>query len=317
MRAVVFDGHRPSVQTVDTPVPDKGQALIRIHRAGVCNTDLEIFAGYMGFRGIPGHEFVGTVEVGDAAWRGARVVGEINVADGTCDLCLEGIPSQCRGRTTVGIDRHDGGFAEYLALTTRNLHRVPDGVSDDEAVYVEPLAAAIAAVDDAVPIAHDDRLVIIGAGKLGLLTAQAAKARGLKPTVVVRREAPMRLLHEWQISTAAPGELPERRAHVVIDCTGNSEGFASALKLVRPRGAIVLKSTYTAMPVANLTQVVIDEVRVVGSRCGSFPKALEMLSAGAVDVNSMTAVRYPLEQAEAAFAHAAQPGMLKVLIDMN
>jgi alcohol dehydrogenase len=317
MRAVVFDGHKPTVQSISMPdVPDN-HVLIRIGRAGICNTDLEIFAGYMGFRGIPGHEFTGTVEAGDAAWTGMRVVGEINVADGTCDMCAEGIPSQCRGRVTVGIDRHDGAFAEYLVLTSVNLHQVPDGVSDDQAVFVEPLAAAITAVDDAVKITPDDRLVIVGAGKLGLLTAQAARARGLAPTVVVRREAPAKLLNRWGIATAEPGELPPKRAHVVIDCTGNSEGFASALALVRPRGTIVLKSTYTQLPTANLTQVVIDEVRVVGSRCGSFPHALKMLAAGDVDVESLIAARYPLEAAEEAFLHAAQPGMMKVLLEMD
>ncbi|MFN8377132.1 MAG: alcohol dehydrogenase catalytic domain-containing protein [Anaerolineae bacterium] len=288
------------------------QVRIRVTRAGVCNTDLELVAGYMAFQGIPGHEFVGVAETGE--WTGKRVVGEINVADGTCDLCQRGIPSQCRNRTTVGIDRHDGAFADEIALTAANLYVVPDSVSDDQAVFVEPLAAALQVLE-ALHISPRDRVVLIGAGKLGLLTAQVLALTGADLSVVVRRERPRRLLSRWGIQAVTADELPAQRAQVVVDCTGTSEGFGLAQRLVEPRGAIVLKSTYTEVPVANLTRVAVDEVRVIGSRCGPFDAALRLLARGMVDVTSLIEARYPIENALAAFEHAARPGALKVLLE--
>jgi len=315
MHAIVYDGARVSLRTAPVARPSGDQALIRIHKAGICNTDLEIFAGYMGFRGTPGHEFVGHVESGAPEWVGQRVVGEINVADGICDLCQRGLPTQCRARTTVGIDRHDGAFAEYLTLTARNLHIVPDSVSDDQAVFVEPLAAAVA-VPAVVDIGTRERVIVIGAGRLGLLVAQVLKLTGCDLSVVTRRAAPATLLEKWGIHSTSLDALPHNRADVVIDCTGNADGFASALDLVTPRGTIVLKSTYTQMPSANLTRVVIDEIRVIGSRCGSFPEALRLLEHRLVDVESLIEARYPLERALEAIAQAGQPGTLKVLLEM-
>lgn len=311
MRALIYGGML-RLDDVPDPVPMGDQSVLKIRKAGICNTDLELVAGYMNFSGILGHEFVGEVLEGDLA--GQRVVGEINVADGTCDLCQRGIPSQCRNRTTVGIAGHPGGFAEYLALTVRNLHVVPDEVSDDAAVFVEPLAAALQ-VTEAVHISPCDRVVVIGAGKLGLLVAQVLKLTGADLTVVVRREKPAQLLKKWGIKAVKSGELPARRAQVVVDCTGNAEGFAQALELVEPRGTIVLKSTYVGVPQADLTRVAVDEVRVVGSRCGPFDAALRLLQHQFVDVESMIERHFPLSEGLAAFEYAAQPGMLKVLLD--
>lgn len=311
MRALVLD----SGLTYEPDHPEPGltgdQVRIRITRAGICNTDLELMAGYMRFRGIPGHEFVGVAETGPLA--GRRVVGEINVADRTCDLCQRGMYSQCRHRTTVGIDRHDGAFADRMALTAANLLVVPDEVTDDEAVFVEPLAAALQVLE-AVHITPNDRIALIGAGKLGLLVAQVLALTGANLSVVVRRERPRQLLEQWRIPAVTADELPLQRARVVVDCTGTSEGFALAQDLVEPRGTIVLKSTYTTVPQANLTRVAIDEVRVVGSRCGPFTAALRLLARKSVDVASLIDARYPLEDGIRAFEHAARHGALKVLL---
>ncbi len=313
MRALVFDGSLSFVADYPDPTPAPDQALLKIRQAGVCNTDLELVAGYMNFRGVLGHEFVAEVVAGRPEWLGQRVVGEINVAYGTCDLCARGIPSQCRQRTTVGIDRHDGAFADYLALSYANLYRVPDTVSDAQAVFVEPLAAALQCLE-AVHIQPRDRVIVIGAGKLGLLCAQVARLTGADVSVVVRREAPARLLKQWGIPAVDLADLPLQAANVVIDCTGNAEGFASALDLVEPRGTLILKSTYTGIPQADLTRVVINEVRVIGSRCGPFESALRVLAAGLVDVESLIAAEYSLDDGVRALDHAAQAGMLKVLI---
>jgi threonine dehydrogenase-like Zn-dependent dehydrogenase len=315
MRALVFDGEL-HLQT-DLPIPQLqgDQALLRIRRAGICNTDLELIAGYMDFSGILGHEFVAEVMEGPPALIGKRVVGEINVADGSCEFCRRGIPSQCLDRTTVGIDRHPGAFADYLALTTQNLYIVPENVSDDSAVFVEPLAAALQVLE-AVHISPRDRVIVIGAGKLGLLTAQVLRLTGADVVVVVRREKPARLLAGWGIPSAERSELPDRSARVVVDCTGSAEGFAEALKLIRPRGTIILKSTYAGLPEADLTRAVVDEVRIVGSRCGPFAAALRLLSADLVDAEALIEARYPLEQAPEALRQAGQAGMLKVLLDI-
>lgn len=298
--------------TVPKPEPTSEQSLLKIRRAGICNTDLELMAGYKEFSGILGHEFVAEVVGGELA--GRRVVGEINVTDGTCEMCQRGIPSQCLNRNAIGIDDHPGAFADYLALVSRNLYPVPDDVSDDMAVFVEPLAAALQ-VTEGVHISPRDRVVLIGAGKLGLLVAQVLKLTGADLSVVARREKPAALLQKWGIRAVTADELARRSAQVVVDCTGNAEGFAQALELVQPRGTIVLKSTYVGTPAANLTRVAVDEIRVVGSRCGPFDAALRLLSHGLIDTESMIDGRYSIDAALAAFDHAAKPGALKVLLE--
>lgn len=312
MRAVMYEKALRLDTTVPKPGPTSEQSLLKIRRAGICNTDLELMAGYKEFSGILGHEFVAEVVGGELA--GRRVVGEINVTDGTCEMCQRGIPSQCLNRNAIGIDDHPGAFADYLALVSRNLYPVPDDVSDDMAVFVEPLAAALQ-VTEGVHISPRDRVVLIGAGKLGLLVAQVLKLTGADLSVVVRREKPAALLQKWGIRAVTADELARRSAQVVVDCTGNAEGFAQALELVQPRGTIVLKSTYVGTPAANLTRVAVDEIRVVGSRCGPFDAALRLLSHGLIDTESMIDGRYSIDAALVAFDHAAKPGALKVLLE--
>ncbi|MEQ8677852.1 MAG: alcohol dehydrogenase catalytic domain-containing protein [Aggregatilineales bacterium] len=315
MRAVVYKDTLRLESQHEKPTPQKGEALLKIRRAGICNTDLELVKGYMGFSGILGHEFVAEVLEASSQFIGRRVVGEINVADGTCDFCRRGIPSQCTNRTTVGIDRHDGGFADFMRLSEQNLHIVPDSVSDDSAVFVEPLAAALQILE-AVHISPRDRVVVIGAGKLGMLVAQVLRLTGANIVVIVRREKQANLLEKWRIPAVAREELANSYADVVVDCTGTEAGFAESLDLVKARGTIVLKSTYVGTPTADLTRIAVDEIRVIGSRCGPFDAALRLLEAQLVDVESLIEARYSLDQAMHAMEHAGQKGVLKVLLDM-
>jgi threonine dehydrogenase-like Zn-dependent dehydrogenase len=314
MRALVYNGQLRVERAVADPVVHSDQVLLRIRRAGVCNTDMELIAGMYDFSGILGHEFVGEVIQGGDELLGKRVVGEINVACQECDFCQKGIPSQCRNRTTVGIVRHPGAFADYLALAARNLHVVPDEVSDDEAVFVEPLAAALQ-ITEALHISPRDRVVVLGVGKLGMLVAQVLKLTGADIVAVVRREKQAKLLQKWRIPAVELSELEPQSAQVVVDCTGQADGFEASLNLVGARGTIVLKSTYHGLPQANLTQVAVREIRVIGSRCGPFDAALRLLKAGLVDVNSLIEARYNLDDALPAIEHAGQKGVLKVLLD--
>src|SRR5690554_5352437 len=311
-RAVVYEG---GLRVVERPAPQAGQgeALIRLRLAGICNTDLELMRGYKDFAGTLGHEFVGEVIDGPDEWLGQRVVGEINVSCGECDMCRRGMRSHCRNRAILGLAQYDGAFSDVFRLPVANLWAVPDAVPDDAAVFTEPLAAACEVLEANV-ITPESRVVIVGAGKLGLLVAQAVRLTGADLTVVARRERPRALLNEWGIPVADAADIAPGIADVVIDCTGNAEGFASALDLVRPRGTIILKSTYADLPQADLTRVAVDERRVIGSRRGQLGAALRLLAAGLVDPRPMIDARYSLADAERALAHAAQPGTLKVLL---
>ncbi len=313
MQAVILDGQLRVDGSLPRPVPLPGEALVRVLKAGICNTDLEIVRGYMGFRGVLGHEFVGVVEGGEMD--GQRVTGEINLACGQCPTCLGGMPTQCPNRTTLGIDRRDGAFAEYLTLPVVNLHPVPDPVSDDQAVFVEPLAAALQTLH-LTHISPHHRVILVGAGKLGLLTAQVVALSGCRLTVIGRHNHQLALLARWGIDAGFSGDVEPNSADIVIDCTGTAEGFADALALVRPRGVIHLKSTYHDLPHADLTRVVVGEVQVTSSRCGPFDAALRLLTRGLVDVDSLIEAHYPLAQASEALSHAAQKGVLKVVLDI-
>jgi threonine dehydrogenase-like Zn-dependent dehydrogenase len=313
MRALVFDGTLRLVGDQAVPVPTSTEALLRVRRAGICNTDLELMSGMYGFSGVLGHEFVAEVAAGPDQLLGTRVVGEINVTCGQCDFCQQGIPSQCRHRKAVGIHDYPGAFADYLTLPVENLHPVPATVPDEAAVFVEPLAAALQ-VAEAVQVAPCDRVVVLGAGKLGLLVAQVLRLTGADLAVVVRRQKPAELLARWGIPAVEKSQLPAEQADVVVDCTGQAAGFADALELVRSRGTIVLKSTYQGQPQADLTQVAVREIRVVGSRCGPFPAALRLLEHGLVDILSMIDAHYPLDEALAALQKAGEPGVLKVML---
>jgi len=302
-----------SLEDVPHPTVKEDEVLLKIRLAGICNTDLEITKGYMGFTGILGHEFVAEVIDGDDTLIGRRVVGEINVACGDCDFCKRGIPSHCKNRTTVGIDRHDGSFAEYMSLVTRNLHIVPDSVSDEQAVFTEPLAAACEILEQ-INISENDRVIVIGAGKLGMLCAQVIKHTNADLSVIIRHQKQADHLANWGIRAVKRQDLQDSQATIVVDCTGNEDGFADAIDLVQPRGTIVLKSTYEGTPKANLTRIAVDEITLIGSRCGPFDTALDYLAKGLVEVESMIEATYPLDDAIKAMEKATERGMLKVLL---
>ena len=315
MQALVYDGEALRLrEDYPRPVPPPGEALVRVRLAGICNTDLEIVRGYMGFRGVLGHEFVGTVEEAeDRSLIGQRVVGEINAYCGECSTCRAGRPTHCPHRTTLGIWGRDGVFAEYLTLPVRNLHKVPDTISDEEAVFTEPLAAALEILEQ-VHLRPTDRVVVLGDGKLGLLVAQALALMGCDLLAVGRHREKLAILARRGIPTALESEAEGLAADVVVECTGRPEGFAAARRILRPRGTLVLKSTYHGRVEADLTGLVVDEITLVGSRCGPFPPALRMLQRGLVDVRSLISAVYPLAQGVEAFARAAEPGVLKVLL---
>ncbi|HEY76974.1 MAG TPA: alcohol dehydrogenase catalytic domain-containing protein [Thermoflexia bacterium] len=319
MRALVYDGEALRLrEDYPQPVPPPGEALVRVRLAGICNTDLEIVRGYMGFQGVLGHEFVGTVvECADGTAApslvGRRVVGEINAYCGECPTCRAGRPTHCPNRTTLGIWGRDGAFAEYLTLPARNLYPVPDGLPDEAAVFTEPLAAALEILEQ-VHIRPTDRVVVLGDGKLGLLVAQVVALLGCDLVVVGRHPEKLAILARRGVSTALAGETDGLVADVVVECTGRPEGFATAKRLLRPRGTLVLKSTYHGQVEADLTALVVDEISLVGSRCGPFPPALRLLQRGLVDVRPLISEIYPLSEGEKAFARAAEPGTLKVLL---
>jgi threonine dehydrogenase-like Zn-dependent dehydrogenase len=298
------------------PAPPAGEALIRVLRAGICNTDLELVRGYYPFSGIPGHEFVGRVEAapGNEAWVERRVVGEINAVCGRCETCRAGRHSHCENRTVLGIKDRNGAFAEKLTLPVENLHAVPDGVDDDVAVFTEPTAAALE-LQGQVRIAPGDRVVVVGDGKLGNIIAQTLALTGCDLFVVGRHAAKLALLEARGIRVGLASDIASRRADVVVECTGNAEGLTLAREAVRPRGTIVLKSTYSGAVTVDLAPVVVDEVTLVGSRCGPFAPALELLASGGINVRPLIHAHYALADGLAAFDHAVRPGVLKVLVD--
>lgn len=312
MRALrVGDG---AASRVDIPAPDAdGEALVRVVLSGICNTDLELARGYAGFRGTIGHEFVGVVEDagGGALARGRRVVGEINAGCGTCPRCLSGDPRHCPTRTVLGIVGRDGAHADLLRLPARNLLAVPDGVSDEHAVFAEPLAAACAVLERC-PLDPGTRLAILGDGKLGLLCAMALADH--KPLLVGKH--PDKLALARGLETASP-EQARRRGRVfdvVIEATGGPSGFALALELLRPQGTLVLKSTFHGETPIDAARIVVDEIRVLGSRCGRFPPALDLLARGAVDVGALISEVVTLDDGADAMRRAALPGALKILL---
>ena len=315
MRALVYHGQLKLKRHAPKPATVPGEALIRVTLAGICNTDLEITRGYMDFRGVLGHEFVGLVEEAeDRSWIGRRVVGDINCACGGCAACRRGDAIHCPDRTTLGIGGRDGALADYCLLPLTNLHRVPDTVSDEQAVFVEPLAAALA-ITDRVHIRPTDSAIVIGDGKLGLLVAQVLALTGCRLQIVGRHKANLSILERHRIPTCLETDVPAGRpADVVIDCTGHSGGLTLARRLVRPRGKLVLKSTFHGDNRVNLTSLVVDEVSLIGSRCGPFAPALRLLEQRLVDVESLIDSTYALDDGLAAFARAATKGTLKVLV---
>ncbi len=314
MQALVFDGKLQYDASHPQPRVALGESLVRVSRAGICNTDLEIVKGYMGFHGVLGHEFVGVVQ--DGALKGERVVGEINAYCGDCPTCRRGDPTHCPNRTTLGIMDRDGAFAEYLTLPTRNLHRVPNNVSDCQAVFAEPLAAACE-ITDRLHIRPTDLVCVLGDGKLGLLVAQVLTLTGCRLIVVGHNADKLAILRRRNIDTRLELELDAGGFDYVIDCTGQASGFDLARRLVRPRGTLVLKSTFHGGQETAFAPLVVDEISIVGSRCGPFAPALRLLEQKLVDVESMISAEFPIAQGVAAFDQAAAQGVLKVLLRMD
>ena len=316
MRAVVLDGEGVKLQTErPQPVPRPGEVLVRVLQAGICETDLQLIRGYHGFRGVLGHEFVGVALEGGL--EGRRVVGEINCSCHACEICLAGRPGHCPHRTVIGIVNHDGAFADVVAVPERSLHAVPDSIDDDAAVFTEPLAAAFQ-IPAQLDIERNDRVIVLGDGRLGNLCAQVLASCTDHLLVIGKHHEKLALLQALGIETRLVEERPrDRRADVVVECTGSDSGLPTALELVRPRGTIVLKTTIAGTQALSLAPVVVDEVTIVGSRCGPFDRALEALANGLVDVRSLVTDRYDLSDSLRALDRAAQPGVLKVLLEMK
>ena len=317
MRAVVFERTLAFHEDYPDPRPGENECLVRVHLAGICSTDLQLTEGYMSFRGVLGHEMVGTVVSGPAAWRDKRVACEINCVCRTCDMCQAGLASHCRKRTVLGIDGRDGCFADLVAVPQRNFHLVPDTISDEEAVFIEPLAAAYQVLAQC-PIDEHMTAMVLGSGRLGLLVAQVLRDTKCKLTVVGRNPGKLLRCEKKGIQTIHLNELiPRNDQDVVVDCTGSADGLKLAMELVRPRGTIILKTTCVDPGQVNLAPLVIDEVRLLGSRCGPFPEAINALARQAVEVRSMISRTYPISEAAAAFHAAGQSENLKILLKVN
>lgn len=317
MLALVFDGR--VVLRTDYPRPSAGrdEVLVAVRKAGICSTDLEVAKGYMDFRGVMGHEFVGTVVAGSRQWKGKRVVAEINCVCRRCDMCRSGLANHCRRRTVLGIDSRDGCFAEYVAVPTRNLHEVPARLADAEAVFIEPLAAAFQIVWQ-LKMTRNDDVVVLGDGRLAQLVARVLQRRLKRALMVGKHPGKLEAAEKQGIQTASVSDfVPTAAADVVVDATGSASGFELAMRTVRPRGTIVLKSTSAAREGLNLAPLVINEITVVGSRCGPFADAIKALAAGEVDVSALISAEFPLDRAVAALETARADDNIKVLLDVS
>jgi threonine dehydrogenase-like Zn-dependent dehydrogenase len=314
MLAVHLQSGEVSVQQAAIPSRLPGHALIRLLTAGICNTDLELQRGYYGFTGRPGHEFVGEVVESDtSSLVGARVAGEINLACGHCDYCRLGLGRHCSNRTVLGIVRHPGAFAEYLSLPDANLHVLPDSISNNEAVFIEPLAAACEILDQ-VDIPKGAPTAVLGDGKLGLLIAQVLHAHGAKVTLYGRHPEKLKIVQRAGVQTSLAQGLPSQNYPYVVESTGSSDGLRQAIGMARPRGTVVMKSTVSGNVSFDSAPAIVNEVTLVGSRCGRFEPAIELLRERKIDVLSMLSAEFPLAEAPAAFAEAARRGALKVLL---
>jgi 2-desacetyl-2-hydroxyethyl bacteriochlorophyllide A dehydrogenase len=298
----------------DVPERSPGFALIQLRVAGICNTDLELQRGYYGFSGIPGHEFVGQVVSADTdSLIGKRVVGEINLACGQCAFCVGGLGRHCEARTVLGIVKHPGAFAEFLTLPEVNLRVAPGHVTDEQAVFTEPLAAACEILEQ-VALPHGGEVAVLGDGKLGLLIAQTLLARGARVTVYGRHTDKLAIAKRAGAVVSDSADRPRGRFPFAVDSTGSAEGLRQAIAMVRPRGTVVMKSTVHNEITIDMAPAIVNEITLVGSRCGPFDPALALLSAGKVDVASMLTAEFPLVEAPAAFAEAGRRGVLKVLL---
>jgi|SRR5579872_6444060 len=315
MLAVHLESGRVEIRNVPVPRVPKGFALIRMLAAGICSTDLELQRGYYGFRGTPGHEFVGeVVEAQDRSWIGRRVAGEINLACGLCEWCKRKLSRHCPNRTVLGIVKHPGAFAEFLTLPIANLHRIPDSIGIQEAVFIEPIAAACEILDQ-IRIPKGEPVAILGDGKLGSLIAQVLDAHGASVHVFGRHREKLGILKRHGIrAELIKKKLPEREYPIVVDATGSPEGLRSAISMCVPRGTVVMKATVHGPVPIDTAPAIVNEITLVGSRCGRFEPAIRLLNSKKVHVTDLIVAEFPLNRAPEAFAQAAKKGVLKVLL---
>ena len=317
MQALTLNNQLRYRNDLAQPQPASGEALIRMRLAGICATDLELVKGYAGYSGILGHEFVGQVEAvanpEHSAWVNRRVVGSINLGCGQCAACLQTGPEHCQQRKVLGIRGKDGVFADYFTLPVANLYRVPDGVNDEAAVFTEPLAAAIR-VREQLQGLGVERLAVVGPGRLGLLIAKVLALAAYPVEVLGRSEHSLQLPQRWHLATALAEQRKDDSYDCVVDASGQPSGFRHALRLVKPRGTLVLKSTFAASEPVDVSKLVVGEISLFGSRCGPFAAALELLRQESVPVADLIDGRYPLTNGVAAFDHAAKPGVRKILL---
>lgn len=314
MQALVVEGGQLHYRTdFPVPVPSDNQVLIRVALAGICSTDLEIVRGYGGFEGVLGHEFVGVVEHGPAQWKGKRVVGSINLGCGECEVCVGHGPEHCPDRTVLGIINHNGAFAEFLTLPVANILPVPDAISDTEAVFTEPLAAALR-IREQIVVSPSARVAVIGPGRLGLLVGLTLSRAGTEVRMIGRSESSLILPRELGLRACLTSEVEENSFDIVVEATGNRGGLVQALRIVKPLGTVVMKSTYTELSDIDLTKVVVGEIRIVGSRCGPFAPAIRVLADKEIDVSPLVEAQYTLEEGVTAMSHAAEPGTRKILL---
>jgi len=313
MRALWLEDNKISLRDISQP-KRANEALIKIRKAGICSTDLELVKGYYPYKGILGHEFVGEViETQDVTWIGQRVVGEINAVCNKCEQCLNGRSTHCENRTVLGIVNRDGTFAEYTTLPIANLHRVPDSVPDEMAVFTEPIAAALE-IQDQVHINPTDRVLLVGAGRLGQLIAQTLALTGCDLRVVARHKHQQELLKKRGIKNISEEDIKPWRWDVVVEATGSPSGFSLARQAIRPRGTLILKSTYKGEINVNFSSIVVDEINIIGSRCGPFEPALRLMESKQVDPIDLIMNEFELSDALKAFERAAETGVLKVLV---
>ena len=314
MKATYFDG-KQIILDKNFPDPSSDETLVRVNLAGICGTDLEILDGYMEYTGILGHEFVGTVEKSrNPTMVGKRVVGEINAGCGKCNSCMNGIQRHCPSRTVLGILKRDGAFAEFLSLPEKNLHVIPDSISNEQAVFVEPLAAAFE-IKEQVSLKPEWNVAVVGDGRLAQLIIQVIKLTCSNITCFGKHESKLEGLVQSGIKIKIGIEsTDEKLFDLVVEATGSNSGFVDTMKLVKPRGIVILKSTIASRENLDLTPTIINEITLIGSRCGLFKPAIDALASGIISVNSMIDSTFPLEKFEDAIVHAKKPNTLKVFL---